>query len=152
MIIDTHNTLHIRWQHVEAWGQHNPQRVTASSPKTLHLSAHTQCWEWATIHQILALIILNCRWLHGTNFWVHRSVNEPDQLYHAIYCKVFLNLHTSKTALPKSWFTQYLSLHLICLFSFPFSIFSLFCLFMFCPSFHLKVLLGEGLLRSLTLS
>lgn len=125
VIIDTHNTLHIRWQHVEPWGQHTPQRVTAYSPEMLHLSAHIQCWELAVIHQIPALIILSCRWLHGTNSWVHRFMREFNRPYHAIYCKIFLNFIPAKLYCPKAWCTQSLSLHLISFFLAFFHLYSL---------------------------
>lgn len=78
-----------------------PQRITAYSPETLHLGAPTECWELAEIHQIQALVTLCCRWLHGTNSWRHRIVNEFNRSYYEIYCKVFFNLHTNNIVLLK---------------------------------------------------
>lgn len=77
------------------------QKITAYSPEMLHLGALTQCWELAEIHQIQALGTWCCRWLHGTNFWGHRTVNEFNRPYYEIYCKVFCNLHTNNIVLLK---------------------------------------------------
>lgn len=145
VVTDTHNTLHIRWQNVEPWGQHTPQRVTAYSHEMLHLSTHIQGWELAVIDQILGLIILSCRWLHGTNSWVLRCMCEFNWPYHGIYCKIFLNFIPAKLCCPKAWCTQSLSLHLISFFL------AFFHLYYLLPIHALPFLSSKGLPRERTI-
>lgn len=148
VITDTHNTLHARWQHVEPWGQHTSQRVTVYSPQMLHLSAHILCWELGNS----SLIILSADdymvpipW--STDSWV----NLKDHAMRFI-AKYFSTSYQQNYIIQKHDALK-VSLYISSLlFSWPFFIFTFFYLFMSYSSFHQKVFLGKGLLKSFTLN
>lgn len=96
----THNTQHVRQQHVEARGHHALREQPLPLPNTTRAPTHG-VEEPQRVPTFKPSTSLSCRCLHDTNSWDHRTVNEFGRPPYAIVSTVVPKPHTGK-----SWAVQ----------------------------------------------